>query len=431
MFRNFRGPRPPRGRQRPFRRRGGFRPPKPASSEVTLAVKEAEKPTGPYTGYTDDDFDDIYLRASNKGPSRSQMHHEDERRQCSNFEETVHLVEPNIAQHTPLWEIGHKHSAPRIQQSQTRGDEHIVYNACDGKAPLSSPRNMPLRQAREDEHNIYSSVKEQSPLLWSSYAKVKEKEQGLIVNADHSEKMNENHYNKPLDTHHYLTDVEYCQSQKPILTSNFSCLYLPRHTGAIKHDTRNPKNQGSLAIIVTNLPPVVNQELMSEIFSRFGEINSIKFETKIIDEKLSKVCEIRFKEKGSAANALMFDKHYIFVGREGTLMLPLMVSQVHVNLIDSLPEDYLMFSQHAISETMSALVNQHHFVDAARTLQRWILHSECNPSNFNTFFALISTANSFIEQLVASGEDLKDLVECHRKEQNAFSDSLKEKCELT
>lgn len=231
-----------------------------------------------------------------------------------------------------------------------------------------------------------------------------------------------------LATPHYLSDVEHCQSKQPVLVTHRSCLYPPRDTDILEDAIRPPYVHDSKTIIISNLPSVVDEPVLKDMFDQFGEIETIKLEQRIADERLTKFCELRFKESGAAFQSLRYDKHYIFIGREGTLMLPLMVARIHMDVIDSLPDDYNVFTQSTVSETMSSLLNPDRFASAAETVQSWLRHGECNKSNFNTFFALASTANGFLEQIKICGEDLKNFVQNNREEEAQRAVYVKEKC---
>ena len=237
-----------------------------------------------------------------------------------------------------------------------------------------------------------------------------------------------NEQSNRLETPHYLSDVEHCQSKQPVLVTHRSCLYPPRDTDILEDAVRPPYVNDSKTIIISNLPSVVDEVVLKEIFDQFGEIETIKLEQRIADERLTKFCELRFKESGAAFQSLRYDKHYIFIGREGTLMLPLMVARIHMDVIDLLPDDYTVFTQATVSETMSSLLSPDRFASAAKTVQSWLRHGECNKSNFNTFFALASTANGFLEQIRICGEDLKNFVQSNREEEARRAVSVKEKC---
>ena len=238
-------------------------------------------------------------------------------------------------------------------------------------------------------------------------------------------------------------DVEHCQSRQPVLQTARCALYPPKDSDE-KQAVKN-KPPGCRTIFVGNLPALIDDDMLYEIFSGCGTVDSINTKISLIQKeaRTMKYCYLKFKKRESADRGIHYNGHYLFVGNRGSPMLPHMISKIQVDYASDkfdyeeyesdpgpLAEGYLSFSESRASRIMSYLHEPEKFVDAAKVVVKWCKKGEMSRGNINTFFALITTAHSFLKKISARIDEVKEMIENHKEEEKNARQPLAGQCKL-
>ena len=148
----------------------------PAPPEVALAVTEAERPDGQYTGYTDDDFDEMYLRAANSFSGKHLANWDDQHRlYLSNKGPAIQpnsnnaLMQKHVKEAQYMFYGSFRESCSKLGSKKMIGRQHLeiidiepqLYNSFEGPALIVGPQNKEVNGIDENvlEDNQQSNTK--------------------------------------------------------------------------------------------------------------------------------------------------------------------------------------------------------------------------------------------------------------------------------
>ncbi|XP_031566584.1 uncharacterized protein LOC116301638 isoform X2 [Actinia tenebrosa] len=216
-------------------------------------------------------------------------------------------------------------------------------------------------------------------------------------------------------------------STRPVISA-----FDPPLPNAPKPNT-SEKPEGCHTIFIGGLPESVTEEIITEIFSMCGTIQSIR----ISPGKLGKnFCHVRFMDPHSVDMALGYSGYRLVITSEGQMS----GGRIHVDYAKSredekeyerilrakarevrhqseMEEKRVIFSERSAADLMKSIRSDSGFFESFSTLIQWLERGECTRKNSSTFYNLLSSVHSHVRRLIREKREHEETVERQKQEQ--------------
>ncbi len=227
--------------------------------------------------------------------------------------------------------------------------------------------------------------------------------------------------------------VDHCKKNQPIVYAANCSLYPPAEISIKLPPAIH--SQGGHTVLVSNLPPLADEEMVRDIFNRCGKIEFICEELlkgKNEGEHARFCYRIEFKETNSALIAVQYNDHILCAGNPDSVMMPEMLSKIQVEFaIDSCPPVHqkdAQFSELNISKMLSLLRNKEQLHESSRILVNWMLSGQCTPYNVDLFLELIANVNSFVALVISANYRLRFTRDKYREDISSQASLIRGDC---
>ncbi|KAL0879597.1 hypothetical protein ABMA27_003323 [Loxostege sticticalis] len=180
-----------------------------------------------------------------------------------------------------------------------------------------------------------------------------------------------------------------------------NCVLLPPVPGT-SLPNRREKPPGCRTIFVGGLPNGITEEVVHEMFQRFGGIDDIKLHRQ-------GVCHVRFENHPSVEQSFFlsgyrFKLHDQADTEATTIFIDYALNRDDQNEFERTkrqptPPRIEPFTPANLTTITEKIKTDEEFVEVAPTLLGWLERGECNKRNANTFYSLIQAANNQVRRL--------------------------------
>ncbi|XP_028178500.1 ecto-NOX disulfide-thiol exchanger 2-like isoform X1 [Ostrinia furnacalis] len=197
-----------------------------------------------------------------------------------------------------------------------------------------------------------------------------------------------------------------------------NCVLLPPIPGS-SVPNRREKPLGCRTIFVGGLPHGISEEVVHEMFQRFGGIDDIKLHRQ-------GVCHVRFENHPSVEASFFltgyrFKLHDQADNEATTLFIDYALNRDDQNEYERnkrqrepTPPRIEPFTPANLSTITEKIKTDEAFAEVAPTLLGWLERGECNKRNANTFYSLIQAANNQVRRLFNDKMQLDDELQTMR-----------------
>ncbi|XP_075982081.1 ecto-NOX disulfide-thiol exchanger 1-like [Anticarsia gemmatalis] len=166
---------------------------------------------------------------------------------------------------------------------------------------------------------------------------------------------------------------------------------------------RRERPPGCRTIFVGGVPQGITEEVVMDIFQRFGPIDEIKLH--------NGVCHVRFEKQESVEPAFSVSGcrlkgHDQNENEATTLFIDYVMNREDQNEFEKnkrkrepTPPRIESYSATTLTSISDKIKNDTEFADAAPTLAAWLERGECNKKNANAFYSLIQASNNQLRRL--------------------------------
>ncbi|XP_045453403.1 ecto-NOX disulfide-thiol exchanger 2-like [Melitaea cinxia] len=167
---------------------------------------------------------------------------------------------------------------------------------------------------------------------------------------------------------------------------------------------RRERPKGCRTIFVGGLPSNVKQDMLNEMFQRFGMIQNVR-------SPKSGIYYVRFEREESVENAFLlsgyrFKYHDQNENEATTIFVDYALNRDDQNEYEKnqrkrepTPPRVEPFTANALSNIAEKIKSETEFSTAAHTLAVWLERGECNKKHANAFYSLIQASNNQIRRL--------------------------------
>ncbi|XP_042902687.1 ecto-NOX disulfide-thiol exchanger 2 isoform X1 [Parasteatoda tepidariorum] len=207
-----------------------------------------------------------------------------------------------------------------------------------------------------------------------------------------------------------------------------SCVLYPPHPG--QHFKTRERHPGCKTVFVGGLPEKISEEIVREIFSRCGEISTVRMSKK-------NFCHVRFIAEAYVDQAMMLLGYRLKIENKDESAYS---GRLHVDFAKASDDEYeweclqralqrearhrerkeqealnpptpppvVYYSEHEANLLTDKLKSKEHFKSATHVLITWLERGECNKKTFGSFYSMIKCAIFHLQTLFNEKEELEE-----------------------